>query len=93
MSGYSLAQQATDAFNQHGSFTARLVEELGLAIEIRLADTGVLLTTLRVPDNDYQPWAWRPTPAANARVLDSGFSVEQLVRIVATSILDERPKR
>lgn len=92
MSGYSLAQQATDAFNQHGSFTARLVEN-DLAIEIRAVDGGELLTTLWQPTADDEGWAWIPPGSYAYRNVDSGFRVEQVVRIVATSLLDERPKR
>jgi hypothetical protein len=87
----ALAKQATDAFNQHGKFTARLVEH-EMAVEIRAVDSGELLTTLWAPaDTEY--WSWRPTPNAMVlRKLDSGFRIEQVVRMVATSVLDERRK-
>lgn len=88
MSGFSLARKAADAFNQHGSFTARLVEHAG-GIEIRNADSGEYLTTLYVP-RDNERWTWRVTPNGEPRTLDSGFRVEQVVRIVATSLLDEK---
>lgn len=89
----SLVQKACDAFNQHGKLTARLVEH-DMAIEVRLADTGELLTTVWAPA-DTERWAWHAnhTGPETARWLDSGFSVEQVVRIVATSVLDERPKQ
>lgn len=85
----ALAQQATDAFNQHGKFTARLVEH-DMAVEIRYADTGEHLTTLWAPAGDHERWTWKLTPNGETfRDLDSGFRIEQLVRIVATSLLDE----
>lgn len=85
----ALAQQAADAFNQHGKFTARLVEN-DMAVEIRYADSGELLTTLWAPA-DLERWTWRKTPNSEGlRTLDSGFRIEQVVRIVATSLLDER---
>lgn len=89
MSGLSLAKQAADAFNQHGKFTARLVEHVG-GIEIRNVDSGTYLTTLCSPSAASERWTWRVTPNAEPRSLDSGFGIEQVVRIVATSLLDER---
>jgi hypothetical protein len=87
----ALAKQATDAFNQHGSFTARLVEH-EMAVEIRHVDTGEHLTTLWAPSH-LECWTWRQTPnSERVRTLDSGFRIEQVVRIVATSVLDERRK-
>lgn len=88
----ALAKQAADAFNQHGKFTARLVEH-DQAVEIRAVDSGEILTTLWAPADD-EKWSWhaRHTGAETARTLDSGFRIEQVVRIVATSVLDERRK-
>lgn len=89
----TLAKQACDAFNQHGSFTARLAEN-DLAVEIRAVDTGDHLTTLWAPADDNERWTWGLTPNNPPfRDVDSGFRIEQVVRIVATSLLDERPKR
>lgn len=86
----ALAKQAADALNQHGKFTARLVEH-EMAVEIRYADSGELLTTLWEPGDD-EKWTWHAghTGAFKTRTLDSGFRIEQVVRIVATSLLDER---
>lgn len=92
VSGFSLARQAADAFNRHGSLTARLVEHVG-GIEIRNVDSGEYLTTLCSPAADNERWTWRVTPNGEPRTLDSGFRIEQVVRVVATSLLDERPNR
>ncbi|HEY9354212.1 MAG TPA: hypothetical protein VIP28_13210 [Nocardioides sp.] len=87
MSGFSVAKQAADAFNRHGSLTARLVEN-GLAVEIRHADTGEHLTTLWAPDID--GWTWPLSPNSETyRWLPKATPLDLLIPAVATSVLDE----
>lgn len=92
MSGFSHAQRAAKAFNQHGSFTARVVEH-GMAIELRHVDSGEHLTTLWAPGEDGDEWAWPlPPNGYKHRFQPRETPVDELVRAVATSVLDERRK-
>lgn len=52
----ALLDQVVDAFNRHGSFTARVIEH-GLAVEIRHIDSGERAATLWLPD-DIEGWLW-----------------------------------
>ena len=86
------ADLAADAFNRHGSFTARSVEN-GLAVELRAVDTGAHLTTVWVP-GDGLGWTWPPTPnSERLRSLPKGATLDELVRAVAVSVLDEAATR
>lgn len=92
MTGSTLAQRVADAFNQHGKFTARPIEN-GRAVEVRHVDTGLLGTTLWLPD-DVAEWMWFPldgmTVPTDPRELPAKAGVDEVVRAVATSLLDER---
>lgn len=91
MSGISLPGTVAEGFNRHGSFTARVVEH-GLAVEIRIADTGDVAALLWIPD-DYD-WVWTVgRDTTHPRTLPRRSGVEQVVRAVATSVLDERAVR
>lgn len=59
MSSASTIADVVDAFNRHGKFTARAIEQ-DLAVEIRHVDTGELATTLWLPESDsFEPeWVW-----------------------------------
>lgn len=59
MSSASTIADVVDAFNRHGKFAARAVEQ-DLAIEIRHVDTGELATTLWLPESEsFEPeWVW-----------------------------------
>ena len=88
MSGFGAAKQAADAFNRHGSLTARVVEN-DLAVEIRRADTGEHLTTVWAP-GDGLGWTWPLSPnSETSRSLPTATTIPELVRAVATSVLDE----
>ena len=94
MTASILAATVTDAFNRHGKFTAREVES-HLAIEIRHADSGELATQLWIPDG-YDGWMWQPpgrVGLSTVREMPRSTVLEDLVRAVATSVLDERPGR
>ena len=94
MTANTLAATVTDAFNRHGKFTAREVEN-HLAIEIRHADSGELATQLWIPDG-FDGWMWQPAGCvglSTAREMPRSAVIEDLVRSVATSVLDERPTR
>lgn len=92
MTASKLAQRVADAFNHHGKFTARVTEN-NLAVEIRHADTGVVATVLYLPD-DVADWMWFPVigsaVAMHAREMRGSAGVDEVVRAVATSVLDEK---
>lgn len=91
----SLAQRVADAFNHHGKFTAGTSEH-DLAINVRHVDTGYLATTVWIPNN-VSGWLWFPIHdhrvADEPRELDRRTAIEEIVRAVATSVLDEGPAR
>lgn len=93
MTANSLAQRVADGFNQHGKFTARVVEN-DLAVEVRYVDDGVPATKVWTPAADGRGrWMWEaggPDWASSARDLPGMAGVDQLVRAVAVSVLDER---
>lgn len=91
MTGSTLAQRVADAFNQHGKFTARAVEN-NLAVEVRHVDGGELATLLWLPDSDAD-WLWFPIRGGavrEPREMSKAAGVDEIVRAVATSLLDER---
>lgn len=92
MTAAILAEQATEAFNRHGAFTARPVEN-HLAVELRNVDTGAHLTTVWLPAaGDH--WIWPLTPDSTSyRTVPQKATLEELVRAVAVSVLDEAVNR
>lgn len=87
-----------DAFNRHGSFTARASEDVFHCevVEVRHVDTGELAATVwcPVPDTIFHGWRWLiEPPNGGVRKLTGDAGIDELVRAVATSVLDERPKR
>lgn len=88
----SLAQTIADAFNRHGRFTARVVEN-NLAVEIRYLDTGRYGTQLWLPDS-LEGWVWLGPHEFQtnkpAQRLPSETGVDDLVAGVAASLLGER---
>lgn len=83
-----LAQLVADAFNQHGKFTARTVQA-NLAIEIRHVDTGAVASEVWTPDEADGHWWWELDQGSVLRSLPGGTTIDELVRAVATSVLDE----
>jgi hypothetical protein len=88
-----------DAFNRHGAFTARVIEDIFHrdAVEVRHLDTGEIAATVwaPTPNTVFDQWRWllgggRPNRSRN---LPSAAGIDELVRAVATSVLDEGPKR
>lgn len=94
MTAGTLATQVAEMFNRHGKFTARTVAPYN-AVEIRYLDTGLTATMLWLPDG-LADWMWRPqhefSLAVPPRSLNRAAGVADVVRAVATSLLDERPK-
>lgn len=91
MTAGTLAARVAEAFNRHGRFTALTVEN-NLAVDVRHIDTGQLATRLWLPDEGTE-WMWSPMEASVPRELDPRAGIDEVVRAVATSVLDERPKR
>jgi hypothetical protein len=88
-----LIAATVDAFNRHGAFTATATRS-NLAVSVLRADDGVPLATVWVPVVDEDEWAWEFAQRREAhRTLPKATTVEELVRAVATSVLDEGPKR
>lgn len=76
------AVQTANAFNRHGSFTARPVEN-NLAVEIRHADTGDLATTLWLPDDG--EWTW--TNRSELLDLPASIGLREIVKAVTASLI------
>lgn len=89
----ALLDQVVDAFNRHGSFTARATDD-GLAVELRAVDNGEYLGIVWLPGNRGN-WGWNQSTAISRkyRSLPRATTLEEIVRAVATSLLDEGPKR
>lgn len=86
--------QVADAFNRHGSFTARVLDDaLGRpAVEVRYVDTGDIAATVWGPAvSDSRPkWHWLAgQPGGGIRRLPEDTPLDGLVRAVATHVLDE----
>lgn len=92
MTKSTLVERVTDAFNRHSKFTARAVDAY-LAVEIRYLDTGIIATMLWLPDG-LNGWIWRPQHELSLHVpprsLNGSAGVDDVLRAVATSLLDER---
>lgn len=88
MTANSLAQRVADAFNHHGKFTAHTVQA-NLAIEVRHVDDGSVASEVWTPDEADGHWWWELDQGAVLRSLPGATTVEELVRAVATSVLDE----
>jgi hypothetical protein len=88
----ALIVTVVDAFNRHGSFTARAVEH-SLAVELRHVDTGAYAAVVWLPAGGEWAWHTRPTGSDTHRLLPKATTVEEVVRAVATSVLDEGPRR
>jgi hypothetical protein len=87
----ALIEQVVDAFNRHGSFTARATDDT-LAVELRAVDTGEYLGIVWMPGNRGN-WGWNRSEVKKYRSLPRATMVEEVVRAVATSLLDEEPNR
>lgn len=90
--------QVLDAFNRHGSFTARMIPDVfgRPAVEVRFIDTGDIAATVWGPAiSDHRPsWTWLAgQPGVGLRRLPENTPVDALVRAVATHVLDEGAKR
>ncbi len=89
-----------EAFNRPGAFTARVIEDIfhREAVEIRHLDTGDLAATVwaPTPNTVFDQWRWllaHGGAGPRIRNLTSAAGVDELVRAVAVSVLDEGPKR
>lgn len=85
----ALLDQVVDAFNRHGSFTARATED-GLAVELRDVDQGEHLAVVWLPGRGN--WGWHRS-LRGYRSLPGDTTLEEVVRAVATSLLDEGTNR
>lgn len=89
----ALIGQVTDAFNRHGKFTARRIVSFGdPATEVRYAETGEVAATVWAPSSTAgaPQWFWLGgQPGMGFRYLPASASIEELVRAVATHVLDE----
>lgn len=95
-----LVKQVAETFNRHGSFTARQLDDRVNArpsVEVRYIDTGDIAATIWPPNPDAKGnpgWMWLGgQPGMGIRFMLPSATVEELVRAVATHVLDERPKR
>lgn len=92
----ALTAQVADAFNRHGSFAARIVEN-ELAVEVRYVDTGAVAATVWLPETSStgnDGWIWLAGwPGGGFRYLPKTTPTDVLVPAVATHVLDEGPKR
>lgn len=86
----ALLDQVVDAFNRHGAFTARATDD-GLAVELRGVDQGEYLAVVWLPGRGN--WGWHRSPLRGYRSLPGDTTLEEVVRAVATSILDEGTNR
>lgn len=92
MTAHDLAVQVTDAFNRFGPFTARTIEDNGPAIEIRYLDSGDRAATVWPPVKVGREvkWMWLGgQPGMGIRYLRDDATIEELLRAVATHVLDE----
>lgn len=94
MSTLEVAKQITDAFNRHGEFTALLREhpDTGPEIVVRHLDTGATAATVWPPFNigRERMWMWLGgQPGMGPRFRDESATIEEVVRAVATFVLDE----
>jgi hypothetical protein len=81
------------AFNRHGKFTARSSSspdrKAAVEVEVRHVDTGDLAAIVW-KNADGLLWFWIPArPGAGWRSIAGGATLDELVRAVATSVLDE----
>lgn len=87
-----LAVQVADAFNRHGKFTARLIPDTfdAEAVEVRYVDTGDIAATVWPAVDGRPEWRWLGgQPGMGVRRLPEATTVPELVRAVATHVLDE----
>lgn len=91
MTAPTLAQRVADAFNQHGKFTARVAGN-GSAVEVRHVDTGRLAAVVWPPVVPEDEWGWDVAGQTTPRSLRRTAGLEEVIRAVATSVLDERTK-
>lgn len=88
------AQLTADAFNRHGKFTARPIEQ-NLAVEVRYADTGDVAATVWLPEipggnnpTASDQWMWLGgQPGFGIRRLPKNTPLDVLVPAVATHVL------
>jgi hypothetical protein len=92
-----IATQVTDAFNRFGPFTARTIDSPHApATEIRYLDTGKVAATVWPPVQVGREvkWMWLGgQPGMGTRYLPERATLDELVRAVATHVLDESTGR
>lgn len=91
MTAPTLASKTADAFNRHGKFTARVIEN-DLAVELRYIDTGNIAATVWTPFAG-EPWMWSTDRAVRPTSRPAHLAVEEIVGIVALYVLDAVVKR
>lgn len=93
MTAHTVAAQVTDAFNRSGPFTARTIEDhAGPAVEVRYIDSGDIAATVWPPVKIGREvkWMWLGgQPGMGIRYLRDDATIEELLRAVATHVLDE----
>jgi hypothetical protein len=77
------AKQAANAFNRHGAWAARPVEN-NLAVQVRHCDTGVLATTVWLPEDG--EWTW--TNHSGLLELPADISLRDVVKAVTASLIE-----
>lgn len=92
MTAEQIAPQLADTFNRHGQFTARRLPFPDGSVEVRYVDSGDIAATVWPPQKigrDVQ-WMWLGgQPGTGIRYLPESATVEEVVRAVATHVLDE----